>query len=608
MLTLGPLGHTLYSLLKFGEQRLIQYKSSLRWLYVIHWSAGSSTSTTSTTSTSNNTLPANLFATHLRAFEILMDHYQQLLHVPLEALRGGSSINLSADSIRAGIIRVEKFDQEIHHSFIQLEKFAWMLRITLEMDSEDDGEGGGGKGFGEGLEGVDGHAQFTNEESSSSSRAAQALDAMLEEILGTMRTGEDELRNELNGDGADSRALQSEQKISEEQRRGDVCKRGHPLTQFRTTHPNFHCDECTMRQSTSSSMYGCRTCNYDMCEQCHDSSGAAAAAARLRKETSGDDDDTTRRLMKETKAAKAALREAKILSWERWQDMFMATKEDATSRVGKKEEEEEEKQEEEGEEEEKKQEELEKNEKVVEHKEGISTTDLTTDSMTTWTCVLCNQTSSTTGAAWCTMCGTRRYQKTMLTTIQNKLTLARKFWSFDFACRPKSTSNNGKKTSNEKMKSKFNNFFIRGFISRKEDWHCIQCKALNKRYRKRCHTCSTSRTSKRVASSPRRSLLRSSPLRLPRVAWGCSACTYLNTPVATRCDMCRTRRPEADPEEQQVVVEAAAGKASGIHVCRVGHNGRAVTGPERQCAVGHNFDRGGHGGLCFRAQSVACFS
>ena len=52
------------------------------------------------------------------------------------------------------------------------------------------------------------------------------------------------------------------------------CPKGCGLTEFQTPHPRYSCDGCYKRTSvkkqltTGTTMYGCRPCNYDLCEDC----------------------------------------------------------------------------------------------------------------------------------------------------------------------------------------------------------------------------------------------------------------------------------------------------------------------------------------------------
>ena len=52
------------------------------------------------------------------------------------------------------------------------------------------------------------------------------------------------------------------------------CPKGCGLTEFQTPHPRYSCDGCWKRTGvkrqlpTGTTMYGCRACNYDLCEDC----------------------------------------------------------------------------------------------------------------------------------------------------------------------------------------------------------------------------------------------------------------------------------------------------------------------------------------------------
>mmetsp|Transcript_40270 Transcript_40270/g.92591 ORF Transcript_40270/g.92591 Transcript_40270/m.92591 type:complete len:231 (-) Transcript_40270:83-775(-) len=45
------------------------------------------------------------------------------------------------------------------------------------------------------------------------------------------------------------------------------CPKGCGLVRFMTTHPSFCCDVCRVYQSQGSAMWGCRLCDWDVCEQ-----------------------------------------------------------------------------------------------------------------------------------------------------------------------------------------------------------------------------------------------------------------------------------------------------------------------------------------------------
>jgi hypothetical protein len=142
---------TLQLCLYKGEKNLVTYRTSLRWFYVVHWNIESELS-----------LHGNLFLTHLRAFEIMLDHYNQLLQVPIEALRGIGSIR--TQTICDGVIRVEKFGKKTQGAFNDLRAFALVL--------SDIAVAGGS---------TSSNNRLTNE------KERKPLDYMIEEMLGGLR-------------------------------------------------------------------------------------------------------------------------------------------------------------------------------------------------------------------------------------------------------------------------------------------------------------------------------------------------------------------------------------------------------------------------------------
>ncbi|ETO30832.1 poly ADP-ribose polymerase, partial [Reticulomyxa filosa] len=56
---------------------------------------------------------------------------------------------------------------------------------------------------------------------------------------------------------------QSQQRLS-----GVVCPNNHSLTSFRAPHQYFICDVCKQNVATNDLLYGCRSCNWDMCVPC----------------------------------------------------------------------------------------------------------------------------------------------------------------------------------------------------------------------------------------------------------------------------------------------------------------------------------------------------
>jgi hypothetical protein len=157
--TLGPLSSQLQDCLLYGKKQLAHYRSALRWFYVLHWNEGLTKS-----------LHGSLFLTHVRAFEILLDHYQQLLYVPLESIRNGIT-SPSVASVRAGIVRVEHYGSEVLSAFNELQTFASMLREVVGTKSDR-----------------------KLENRAKPLLRAQTLDVMIEEMLGGLR-GEQKTSN-----------------------------------------------------------------------------------------------------------------------------------------------------------------------------------------------------------------------------------------------------------------------------------------------------------------------------------------------------------------------------------------------------------------------------
>jgi hypothetical protein len=52
----------------------------------------------------------------------------------------------------------------------------------------------------------------------------------------------------------------------------------HNLTQFETAHGSFSCDVCMKKQATRTVMFGCRACNFDVCEACNVQHGIVPTA------------------------------------------------------------------------------------------------------------------------------------------------------------------------------------------------------------------------------------------------------------------------------------------------------------------------------------------
>ena len=47
------------------------------------------------------------------------------------------------------------------------------------------------------------------------------------------------------------------------------CRGRHGLRLFSTPRSNFRCNSCNRMQRIRTAMYGCRACNYDLCQQCY---------------------------------------------------------------------------------------------------------------------------------------------------------------------------------------------------------------------------------------------------------------------------------------------------------------------------------------------------
>eukprot|EP01084_Bolivina_argentea_P029441 54673_1 len=54
------------------------------------------------------------------------------------------------------------------------------------------------------------------------------------------------------------------------------CPRLHSLKRFSTTHGGYICDLCNKKISLYQEIWGCRTCNYDVCSNCHNNKGPDA--------------------------------------------------------------------------------------------------------------------------------------------------------------------------------------------------------------------------------------------------------------------------------------------------------------------------------------------
>ena len=199
ILKVGSLGIQLRQCLIHGEKQLMTFRSALRWFYVLHWNIGSN----------DGSLHGNLLITYLRAFEILLDHYQQLLHVPIESVRGG--LIPSNKSIQESVARVQTFGIETAHAFQELEMFAVMLRDIVGAENE----------------------QKQLKEVSRPPSRAQTIDSLIEEMLGGLRipSGEQNTSNsrdsisgssKTNGNGGVSSSALSESKTTDRSTRNNT--------------------------------------------------------------------------------------------------------------------------------------------------------------------------------------------------------------------------------------------------------------------------------------------------------------------------------------------------------------------------------------------------
>lgn len=63
------------------------------------------------------------------------------------------------------------------------------------------------------------------------------------------------------------------------------CPGNHQLSHFLTYNPNFTCDNCYLKPGLQSIMYGCRTCNFDLCCKCYEKSTKKNMSAASHKES-----------------------------------------------------------------------------------------------------------------------------------------------------------------------------------------------------------------------------------------------------------------------------------------------------------------------------------
>mmetsp|Transcript_28208 Transcript_28208/g.44732 ORF Transcript_28208/g.44732 Transcript_28208/m.44732 type:complete len:260 (+) Transcript_28208:108-887(+) len=74
------------------------------------------------------------------------------------------------------------------------------------------------------------------------------------------------------------------------------CPGWHGLSKFSTTHRGYTCDSCSKKQGLYQEMWGCRSCNYDLCRSCYDSknkqkSGDSSKLQALFKKNYADKED-----------------------------------------------------------------------------------------------------------------------------------------------------------------------------------------------------------------------------------------------------------------------------------------------------------------------------
>ena len=72
-----------------------------------------------------------------------------------------------------------------------------------------------------------------------------------------------------DGGGPIVRTTGASAKVSSKNKSDGECPRGHTLSQFTTRSASFYCDKCSGRFKMGTSMYGCRSCNYDLCKSCY---------------------------------------------------------------------------------------------------------------------------------------------------------------------------------------------------------------------------------------------------------------------------------------------------------------------------------------------------
>jgi len=58
------------------------------------------------------------------------------------------------------------------------------------------------------------------------------------------------------------------------------CRGNHGLKQFKTSHRGYSCDACNRSMPKYTSMFGCRSCNYDLCSNCYSSLSSKMASKK----------------------------------------------------------------------------------------------------------------------------------------------------------------------------------------------------------------------------------------------------------------------------------------------------------------------------------------
>eukprot|EP00483_Globobulimina_turgida_P003231 UN03236 len=76
------------------------------------------------------------------------------------------------------------------------------------------------------------------------------------------------------------------------------CPGWHGLKRFSTTHRGYTCDLCRKKMSLYQEMWGCRTCNYDLCRSCYTNKaskqskkGSTSKLGTIFKKSCGDKED-----------------------------------------------------------------------------------------------------------------------------------------------------------------------------------------------------------------------------------------------------------------------------------------------------------------------------